>query len=99
MVMNKPAKSENRNSVNVATLKAKLSEYLGLAKRGQEVVVTDHKMPVAKLVPFSTSPAEGLIARAPSLPLSLLLEMTQTAGHKISGFDSLESLLEDRNKR
>jgi hypothetical protein len=56
-------------------------------------------MPVAKLVPFSTSPAEGLIAREPSLPLSLLLEMTKTAGKKITGFDSLESLLEDRNKR
>lgn len=97
--MSKLAKSETRNSVNVATLKAKLSEYLGLAKGGQEVVVTDHKMPVAKLVPFSTSPAEGLIAREPSLPLSLLVEMTKTAGKRISGFDSLESLLEDRNKR
>jgi prevent-host-death family protein len=97
--MSKLAKSEPRNSVNVATLKAKLSEYLGLAKGGQVVVVTDHKMPVAKLVPFSTSPAEGLIAREPSLPLSLLLEMTKTVGQKITDFDSLESLLEDRNKR
>ena len=99
MVMNKLEKTEAKNSVNVATLKAKLSEYLGLAKGGQEVVVTDHKMPVAKLVPFSNTPAEGLIAREPSAPLALLVEMTKTAGEKITGFDSLGSLIEDRNKR
>jgi prevent-host-death family protein len=99
MVMEKSAKSESRNMVNVATLKAKLSKYLGLAKGGHEVIVTDHKMPVAKLVPFSISSAEGLIAREPVLPLASLLELTKTPGQKIKGFDSVAALLVDRNKR
>jgi prevent-host-death family protein len=99
MVMSKLAKSETRNSVNVATLKAKLSEYLGIAKGGHEVVVTDHKLPVAKLVPFSTSPAEGLVAQEPSLSLSLFVKMAESEGQRVDGFDSLSSLLEDRNKR
>ena len=97
--MAKSAKIEVSNFVNIATLKAKLSEYLGRAKRGQEVVVTDHKLPVAKIVPFSISPAEGLIAQEPSLPLSLLVKMAEGPGQKINGFNSLEALLEDRNKR
>lgn len=99
MVMSKSAKLEAKDSVNVATLKAKLSEYLGRAKGGHEVVVTDHKMPVAKLVPFSASPAEGLIAQGPSLSLSLLVKMTESVGEKIAGFDSLSALMEDRGKR
>jgi len=36
--------------VGVARLKAQLSRYLDIAKRGQEVVITDRGRPVAKLV-------------------------------------------------
>lgn len=36
-------------TVSVAELKAKLSEYLAAAKRGEEVIVTDRGRPVAKL--------------------------------------------------
>jgi prevent-host-death family protein len=39
-------------SVNVAELKDKLSKYLGFAKEGEEVVIRDRNLPVAKLVPF-----------------------------------------------
>jgi prevent-host-death family protein len=35
----------------VAELKAKLSEYLARVRAGEEVVITDHGKPVAKLVP------------------------------------------------
>jgi prevent-host-death family protein len=44
-------------SVNVAELKNQLSKYLSFAKRGEEVVITDRNLPVAKLVPFSAGDA------------------------------------------
>jgi antitoxin (DNA-binding transcriptional repressor) of toxin-antitoxin stability system len=36
-------------SVNVAELKNRLSKYLSFAKGGEEVVIRDRKLPVAKL--------------------------------------------------
>ena len=39
-------------SVNVAELKNRLSKYLAFAKGGEEVVIRDRNLPVAKLVPF-----------------------------------------------
>ena len=43
-------------TIGVAQLKAQLSRYLHLVKHGQEVVVTDRGVPVAKIVPLA--PAE-----------------------------------------
>jgi len=40
-------------SVNVAELKNRLSKYLTFAKGGEEIVIRDRNLPVAKLVPFS----------------------------------------------
>jgi len=42
-------------SVNVAELKNRLSKYLTFAKGGEEVVIRDRNLPVAKLVPFSAT--------------------------------------------
>lgn len=44
-------------SVNVAKLKDRLSEYLSFAKNGEEVVIRDRNLPVAKLVPFQAENA------------------------------------------
>ena len=44
-------------SVNVAGLKDQLSKYLGFAKSGEEVVIRDRNLPVAKLVPFTAEDA------------------------------------------
>jgi prevent-host-death family protein len=44
-------------SVSVAELKNRLSKYLTFAKGGEEVVIRDRNLPVAKLVPFL---AEGV---------------------------------------
>ena len=44
-------------SVNVAELKNRLSKYLTFAKDGEEVLIRDRNLPVAKLVPFSTEGA------------------------------------------
>jgi len=40
-------------SVNVAELKNRLSKYLTYVKGGEEIVIRDRNLPVAKLVPFS----------------------------------------------
>jgi len=45
-------------SVNIAELKDQLSKYLTFAKGGEEVVIRDRNLPVAKLVPFSAEGAE-----------------------------------------
>jgi antitoxin (DNA-binding transcriptional repressor) of toxin-antitoxin stability system len=37
-------------SVNVAELKNRLSKYLSFAKGGEEVMIRDRNLPVAKLV-------------------------------------------------
>ena len=38
----------------VAQLKAKLSEYLARVRAGEDVLITDHGQPVAKIVPAVT---------------------------------------------
>jgi len=45
-------------SVNVAELKDQLSKYLTFAKAGEEIVIRDRNLPVAKLVPFSAEGAD-----------------------------------------
>jgi len=42
-------------TVNVATLKEKLSYYLRLVKNGREIIVTSHHHPVAKILPVSAA--------------------------------------------
>jgi prevent-host-death family protein len=37
----------------VAQVKAKLSEYLARARRGDEVLITEHGRPIARIVPVS----------------------------------------------
>jgi antitoxin (DNA-binding transcriptional repressor) of toxin-antitoxin stability system len=66
-------------TVNVAKLKDQLSKYLSFAKRGEEVVIRDRNLPVAKLVPFPVEEAGSselrLVAagklRLPAAPLDV----------------------------
>ena len=44
-------------SVNVAELKNQLSKYLTFARSGEEIVIRDRNLPVAKLIPFSAEDA------------------------------------------
>lgn len=46
-------------TVNVAKLKDHLSKYLAFAKSGEEVVIRDRNLPVAKLVPFLAEGADA----------------------------------------
>jgi len=39
-------------SVNIAELKNRLSAYVRFARAGEEIVIRDRNLPVAKIVPF-----------------------------------------------
>lgn len=81
-------------TVNVATLKQRLSEYLRVVEQGDEVLVTSHRRHIARLVPENGT---GLAIRPPSLPLSAL---GAVRGVKLSKpFSAGQLLLEDRGRR
>ena len=43
-------------SVGIADLKARLSQYIAMTKNGEEILVTDRGRPVARLVPVGAQP-------------------------------------------
>ena len=92
-------------SVNVARLKNQLSKYLSFAKAGEEIVIRDRNLPVAKLVPFAAENAsdeELLLAaqgrmRLPEVKLSLKHLLKIPTG-KVAGNKAIEALLADREE-
>jgi prevent-host-death family protein len=90
-------------TIGVAQLKAHLSRYLDQVKHGQEVVVTERGLPVAKIVPLRL--AEGREARRQRLAKAGLLQL---GSGRISpvllkppkgprrGFGVLKALLDER---
>lgn len=67
---------------SIRDLKDHLSQYLRRARRGEEIVVTSHNRPVAKLVPVSDEEAEMQLSRQAWLQeLSKLREDLATAAH------------------
>lgn len=58
------------NIVSVANLKEKLSHYLGLVKKGEEVVVTSHRHQVARILPVKASAIDIIEASRPVKDLS-----------------------------
>src|ERR1700722_660392 len=92
-------------SVNVAELKNRLSKYLTFAKGGEEIIIRDRNLPVAKLVPFF--PKEGteeellLVAagkmRLPERPVDLEKVLRIPTGKHL-GRAGTQALLEDRKQ-
>src|ERR1700722_18325673 len=92
-------------SVNVAELKNRLSKYLTFAKGGEEIIIRDRNLPVAKLVPFSSE--EGteeellLVAagkmRLPEKPVDLEKVLRIPTGKNL-GRAGTQALLEDREQ-
>jgi len=90
-------------SVNIAELKNQLSKYLTFAKGGEEIVIRDRNLPVAKLVPFfggEASEEELLLVasgkmRLPQNPLNVDRLLKIRTG-KVSGNDAVQALLDDR---
>ena len=46
-------------SVNIAELKNRLSLYLNEVKAGEEILVRDRNLPIARIVPLSQHPDQG----------------------------------------
>jgi prevent-host-death family protein len=92
-------------SVNVAELKNQLSKYLTFAKGGEEIVIRDRNLPVAKLVPFSAeegSEEELLLVaagkmRLPKSPVDLEKGLKIPTGKRL-GRAGTQALLEDREE-
>jgi prevent-host-death family protein len=80
-------------SVQVAELKARLSEYLRVAEGGQTVVVTAYGRPVVDLVPHEDAPA---LRVRPATRAWGSVKLPRTGRGRT---DSLALLLEDRRKR
>jgi prevent-host-death family protein len=82
------------NTVNIATLKGKLSHYLKLVQKGQEVVVTSHRHRVARILPIS-APSPDL--KRPSRPVEDLPGLQKIKRRPDAS--SLDSLIQDRRRR
>lgn len=81
-------------TVNVATLKEKLSHYLARVQKGEEITVTSHRHPVARLMP-TDAPREHIIPA--TRPVKDLLKIK---GVKCRGsVSAVEMLIADRRRR
>lgn len=92
----RPINSHNMtmDTVNIATLKEKLSYYLKVVQRGQEIVVTSHRHQVARIVPAAAPLSE---IREPLRPVKDLLNLKGVKPRR--GVSAVDSLLEDRRRR
>lgn len=92
-------------SVNVAELKNQLSKYLRFARGGEEVVIRDRNLPVAKLVPFSTEGADDqdlvLVAagklRLPKVRLDVK-ELLRIPTGRVSGNKAIQAVVAEREE-
>jgi len=93
-------------SVNVAELKDQLSKYLTFAKAGEEVVIRDRNLPVAKLVPFAADGAdeqELKLVAAGKLRLHTtrldLKRLSKIPTGSVTGNKAIEAVTADREER
>jgi prevent-host-death family protein len=92
-VKRKAAKSSHEPiSVQVAELKARLSEYLRVAEAGQTVVVTAYGRPVVDLVPHDETP----IRLRPAMRAWGSVKLPRAGKGRT---DTVALLIEDRRKR
>jgi prevent-host-death family protein len=92
-------------SVNIAELKNRLSTYVTFARGGEEIIIRDRNLPVAKLIPFSgggASEEELLLVAAGKMRLpeaSLDVdELWKIKTGSVGGSDAIAALLQERNE-
>ena len=93
-------------TVNVAELKDQLSKYLTFAKAGEEIVIRDRNLPVAKLVPFSAEGADEqelkLVAagklRLPKVRLDVKQLLKISTG-RVAGNKAIQAIAADREEK
>lgn len=90
-------------TVNVAKLKDQLSKYLSFAKSGEEVIIRDRNLPIAKLVPFSAEDADELELKLVATGEMRLPEMALDSRNlskiptgKVRGNRAIRAVLTDR---
>jgi prevent-host-death family protein len=81
-------------TVNVATLKEKLSHYLGLVREGGEVVVTSHRHRIARILPPSAPDSQPI---EPARPVKDLLKLRGVRRRR--SVSAVRTLLDDRQRR
>ncbi len=84
-------------SVNVAKLKAELSKYIKIAESGEEVIITDHRIPKVKLVVVEEGPKPKLQIIKATRPVSDLKNLKLPT--PILDVDIVALLREDRDSR
>jgi prevent-host-death family protein len=92
-------------SVNVAELKNHLSKYLTFAKGGEEIVIRDRNLPVAKLIPFSSDAANDeellLVAagkmRIPKTSVKVD-QLFKIPTGSVDASEGIQALLDDRDE-
>jgi prevent-host-death family protein len=79
-------------TVGIAELKARLSEYLKVVRKGRTLTVLDRETPVARIVPYAAEPLE--IRRA-----TRRLRDQKRPRRPIRPTNSIAVLLDDRRRR
>ncbi len=81
-------------TVNTATLKQKLSHYLGLARQGRDVLITSHKRVIARLLA-----EDGVSGRLPLIPPTRPVSELKEIGGFGFDVDPIKQLMQERRKR
>ena len=55
LTKSQPNSIMTNNMTNIAELKANLSDFVARAERGEEILISRHNRPVAKLIPLKAS--------------------------------------------
>jgi prevent-host-death family protein len=92
-------------SVNVATLKNRLSSYLREVRRGEEILIRDRNVPIARIVPLSsTDDADAELLELAAAGLVRLAERPlpdsffDLPGPRISLKDAVAAVVADRDE-
>lgn len=90
-------------SVNIAELKNRLSHYLTFAKAGEEIIIRDRNLPVAKLVPFAAeegSDEELLLVAAGKMRLPQtsveVNDLLKIPTGRVPASNAIQALMDDR---
>jgi len=92
-------------SVNIAELKNRLSAYVTFARGGEEIIIRDRNLPVAKLIPFSPGNASEddlMLVAAGKMRLSEgpidVDELWKIKTGSVENSDAITALLKDRDE-
>lgn len=87
---------KNKSTVQVSELKAKLSEYLRLIKKGKSLVIMERNAPIAFLEKYEDKDLE---VREAEGSFQLFVKKLISEPRRKEPVDSLSVLQEDRAKR